>query len=281
MAVCFLAGSFTLFAQNTPDNTITTSGTYNAYSAPSIVQMYFMLDYPTATNVSWVQESDWWRASYNNSGRFTHVYYNTAGDNFLVNRPVAITAVPENIITSAGTIWGDRVYSITTMTGLNGATVYHVHLLRNEERISKWLDANGNEIPMQYLERGYWDNHQNTWNSTNNMNESMEAKMDHKKNMNHDDHMNHKDHMKMPAHDGGATSGEIKVKTEEVEKKLKMETETDELKIKTEGDEQKIKMETETHEIKIKKEGDETKTKIKNKVTGEKTKTKTGGNDNF
>jgi hypothetical protein len=169
MTLCFLAGSVVLFAQSQEENTMTTTSSYNAYATPSYVQTYFMKDYPTVTNVNWVQDSEWWRATYNDNGRFVHVYYNDRGDHFLVNRPVAITSVPDNIFSAASDKWGDRVYSITTMTGLEGKTVYHVHLLKNEERISKWLDASGNEIPIQYLDRGYWDTHQNTYTTNTNL----------------------------------------------------------------------------------------------------------------
>jgi hypothetical protein len=170
MVLCFLTTTMLVFAQTQDNNTMTSSSSYNAYAVPSTVQMYFTRDYPSATNVNWMRENDWWRASYNDNGRYMHVYYDQAGNHFLVNRPVAITSVPNEIFTAAGNKWGDRVYSITTMTGLEGKTVYHVHLLRNEERISKWLDANGNEIPIQYLERGYWNNHSNRFSETNGQN---------------------------------------------------------------------------------------------------------------
>lgn len=168
MVMCFLAGGTFLFAQD--DNTMTSTGSYNAYAAPSSVQMYMMRDNPGATNVNWVRDHDMWRGTYNNNGRYLHVYYNEAGDHYLVNRPVAITSVPDDIVTAAGNKWADQVYSITTMKGLEGKTVYHVHLLKDEVRVSKWLDAAGNEIPIQYLERGYWDTHSNRFSETNGQN---------------------------------------------------------------------------------------------------------------
>lgn len=164
MSLCFLAGSMVMFAQD-PDATMNTENSYSVYAAPSTVQLYFARDYPAATNVTWKQENDWWKASYNMNGRYTHVYYNESGNNFVVNTPVAKTAVPDDIFVAANNIWKDDVYSITTMTGLEGKTVYHVHLLENGERTSEWLDADGKQIPIQYLERGYYDTHMNTYSS--------------------------------------------------------------------------------------------------------------------
>lgn len=164
MTMCFLAGSMVLFAQD-PETTMNTNNSYPAYAAPSTVQLYFARDYPAATNVTWKHENDWWKASYHTNGRYSHVYYTESGNSFVVNTPVAKTAVPDDIFTSANNLWAEDVYSITTMTGLEGKTVYHVHLLENGERTSRWLSDEGKEIPVQYLERGYYDTHMNTYSN--------------------------------------------------------------------------------------------------------------------
>ncbi len=170
MTMCFLAGGLIVFAQD-PNTTISTTSNYNAYAAPATVQMYFTRDYPAATNVTWKLDNGWWRATYNTgNGHLTHVYYNEAGGNFLVNTPLSKTAIPDNIVAAATNIWGDRLYSIMQMTGLEGKTVYHVHLLEHGERESEWLDADGKQTTNQYLERGYYDSHMNTFNSVQKQN---------------------------------------------------------------------------------------------------------------
>lgn len=205
LAMVFLAGSWAAFAQNdttttttttttnmdnnsmttpTTNNNMTSSGNYNAYgTAPSTVQMYFTRDYPTATNVTWAQApniwvqgtttpmnpTNFWVATYNNAGRYSHVYYDNAGNHYLVALPVTSTWVPDDIISKVGSMYGANIYDITSLKSASGGTVYQVRVLENGQIRTEWIDDAGTKVTE------YWrteDMNNGTMNNSNMNNSS-------------------------------------------------------------------------------------------------------------
>ncbi len=168
LVAMFAAASCGLFAQtDTNGNTMSSSSNYSAYSAPSNIQMYLVRDYPTAVNVTWTPMNDYWRASYADMGRYTHVYYATNGDHYTVTLPVTSTWVPDEVISSAANTWGANIYDITTLKGANGTTVYQIRTLDNGVLNTHWIGEGGTTISE------YWRTDDNTnVNMSSNMNNS-------------------------------------------------------------------------------------------------------------
>lgn len=127
------------------------TGDYSAYSAPSHVQLYFTRDYPTVnTTVNWMPIGEYWRASYNDAGRYSHVFYTSSGDNFMVALPVTQSWVPDDVITAASNMYGGSVYDITMLKGYNNANVYQVRFLNGNEITSEWLNDQGVKVTEYY-----------------------------------------------------------------------------------------------------------------------------------
>jgi len=142
LAFLLFGGCATLFAQDTTmnntgqnANTATTSS-YNAYgttsvTAPASIQSSFNRDYPNAQNATWQQMGDQWRASYNNAGRMTNVYYTQNGASYSVSLPVLNTYVPEELVNKAVIMHGGNLYSLTMLKGAEGQNVLGVTVLDN------------------------------------------------------------------------------------------------------------------------------------------------------
>lgn len=153
IAMLLMAGSFGVVAQDTTttlNTTMTSSSNYSAYSAPANIQMYMTRDYPTAVNVTWTPVSEYWRATYNNMGRYNHVYYMPNGDHYTVTLPVTSTWVPDEMISRAGTLYGTNIYDIIALKGANGGTVYQVRFLDNGVLKTEWIDETGMKITEYY-----------------------------------------------------------------------------------------------------------------------------------
>ncbi|HEX6332920.1 MAG TPA: hypothetical protein VFZ78_01770 [Flavisolibacter sp.] len=158
LSLLFIGASYAIFAQvdtststmNNTSATLTTTANYQAFgtqiTAPTYVETYFIRDYPTATEVMWWEAGDWYHATYNNNGRYNHVYYNTNGSTFTVALPVTQNYVPDDVINKAGSMYGPMIYDITTMHWKDDADIYQVRLLQNGTLVSEWIDANGNKI---------------------------------------------------------------------------------------------------------------------------------------
>jgi hypothetical protein len=98
------------------------------------------------TIVEWQPVTTWWRASYNDNNRMTHVYYNEAGENYRVALPVLQNNVPEEVITRAITTHGPIVYAITGLKSAAGNNVYQVKLVENGVSRTVWLDGTGTSL---------------------------------------------------------------------------------------------------------------------------------------
>src|SRR5690606_4261391 len=76
----------------TDDGIMVTTTDYNAFSTytatpPLYVNSYILKDYPTATDVRWRQEGEWWHSYHVNNGMPVPVYINDAGESFNVALP--------------------------------------------------------------------------------------------------------------------------------------------------------------------------------------------------
>jgi hypothetical protein len=122
-------------------------GNYNAYrvttNVPFETQNYLVRDYPTAVNPTWEQAGDWYRASYLNSNRNMNVYYSPNGSGYTVALPVVQSWVPEEVITSALNTYGNSIYSVNRVRGLNGQDVYAVTVIDGGVARTEYLAADG------------------------------------------------------------------------------------------------------------------------------------------
>lgn len=130
------------------DNAILqSSGNYSAYgpavNVSSATQMAFTRDYPTASNVSWQQNSEWTRASYRTGARNMNVYYSANGSSYAVALPVVQGYVSEEVIGKALDTYGDRLYSITKLKAANGQDAYQVTLTQNGQTSTEWIGEDG------------------------------------------------------------------------------------------------------------------------------------------
>lgn len=225
LLAAFAAGTLGAMAQvdveartNTNNGTTVTllsTGDYSAYAAPSNVQMYFTRDYPTvSTNVNWMPVGEWWRATYNDKGFYTHTFYTTAGEHFLINLPKTTTWVPEDVVMAASNMHPGSLYDITTLKAWDGSEVYAVRHLEDGEIKTHFVDASGNTV--EYYRT-----------------EEMDKKMKHHKMEHHDKMMMHdkdkmkheKNEMKHEHHGVDADNiKEMKIKSDEDGTKVKIET---------------------------------------------------------
>lgn len=199
--------------------TLLSTGDYSAYSAPSNVQMYFNRDYPSvSTNVNWMPVGEWWRASYNDKGYYTHTFYTSAGDHYLINLPVTTTWVPEDVILATSTKHPGNLYDISTVKSWDGSDIYAVRYLEDGEIKTHFVDASGAMV--EYYRT-----------------EEMDQKMKERS-------MQHHNKMMMHHKDGMNGNGvqadnikEMKIKSDDEGTKMKIETKDGkEIKRKTEHD---------------------------------------------
>jgi hypothetical protein len=148
-----------------------TTGSYNAYgtsaNVPTTVQGYMQRDYPAASNVMWQQQGDWYHATYNNNGRFDHVFYNEGGSSFTMALPVTQSYIPEEVIGRVGSMFGPAVYDVTMIKGANDQSLYHVRLLENGQLRSQFFGEDGSNVSDPFV------NHLNTTDNNAGMNNGM------------------------------------------------------------------------------------------------------------
>ncbi|HEX2606184.1 MAG TPA: hypothetical protein VHK91_02350, partial [Flavisolibacter sp.] len=134
------------------NGTMSTTGAYNAYgltsaNVPQNIQGYFTRDYPAAgSNVMWMQNGDWYRASYNTNGRYSHVMYNDRGDNFTVALPVTQSYVPDDIINKLSSQYGPAIYDVTTIKSSDSTNIYQVRTIENGQVKSSWIAEDGSMV---------------------------------------------------------------------------------------------------------------------------------------
>lgn len=190
--------------------TLLSTGDYSAYSAPSHVQLYFTRDYPTVgTSVNWMPIGEWWRASYNDNGRYTHVFYTNAGDHYTVALPVTQTWVPDAVVSAASNMYGARVYDISALHRLNNSDVYVVRFLDNGTLQSEWLDETGVKVT-EYYRTDDMNNVNGTINNTN-TNLNVNSELNSTQNYNSTDA-------------NGSNVEKMKIKVEDDETKIKTKT---------------------------------------------------------
>jgi hypothetical protein len=157
-----------------------TTGNYNAYgntsvNVPARFQTSFTAGYPGASNAVWSQVGDFYRASYNTNGRFTHVYYGNNGTSWTVNLPVLHSYVPEEVISKVGSMYGPSVYGIGQIKTASGQPVYQVHLIENGQSRMEWISEDGSRMQSTDIyrtEEATMDVNGTNMNSNTNMNNS-------------------------------------------------------------------------------------------------------------
>jgi hypothetical protein len=164
IAVMLLMGS--VAAVNAQDTLYNTNSTMNSdmnndpqrlemtgqYSAkgttnvPSHFQTNFQLAYPNATDVAWYEVNDWYRAVHTQDGRNLHTYYTPNGSTFMVALPVVQSWVPEEVITSAISKYGQNIYAVNKVKAAGGTDAYQISILENGVLRNEWIGADGTAI---------------------------------------------------------------------------------------------------------------------------------------
>lgn len=148
------------------------TGTYNAYGTPSAqlppsIQFSFQNSYPMATDATWQQADDWWRVYYKNNGQDMNMYYNMAGQSYMVALPVLQNQVPDAVASSAKSRFGHQVYDITAMKGTNNQQYYQVRVLENGQVRTEKIQEDGTAYTETMT--GNWNNAASGNMNNNNM----------------------------------------------------------------------------------------------------------------
>jgi hypothetical protein len=75
-----------------------------------------------------------------------HLYYNDAGQSYIVSLPVKQTLIPDAVVSKANETWGPAVYDIAQIRGLNGQPVYHVRIIENGQVASQYMAEDGSKV---------------------------------------------------------------------------------------------------------------------------------------
>ncbi|HYC40676.1 MAG TPA: hypothetical protein VEB63_09320 [Chitinophagaceae bacterium] len=146
LSVLLLSSACALSAQEVTIYRLGTTTANPGYSVPMHIRTSFEVTNPNITVVTWEPLRDWWVASYMENNRVMHVYFNPAGESFNVALPVLQTFVPDAVINTALSRFGNAVYDIARMKGANHDELYVVRLLESGTARSVWMDANGTEV---------------------------------------------------------------------------------------------------------------------------------------
>ena len=134
LSLLIIGSSLAVCAQD--NNSMSNNSNYNAYSnVPVNVRTSFQRDYPSANNVNWSQNNEWWHVTYVNNGQAMNTYYNMKGQTFNVALPVMETQVPADVVSRISSTYGPSVYDITRTKGENDQDVYLVRILDNNGQI--------------------------------------------------------------------------------------------------------------------------------------------------
>jgi hypothetical protein len=156
LSVFLLASVYALTAQEVTVYRLGTTTSNPGYSVPMQIRTTFQTTYPNATVVTWEPVKDWWIASYSENNRIYHVYYNTQpyylirDESFHVSLPVLQTYVPDAVISTAISRFGNAVYDITRMKSASNAEIYQVRLLESGTARSVWFDEQGTDVSDVY-----------------------------------------------------------------------------------------------------------------------------------
>ena len=230
LSMLLVGGSYALFAQdstlnNTSTNNASTSN-YNAYGTTSVnipymVQRSYTATYPNNTNTVWMQKGDWYYTTTNNSGHYTHLYYDSRGTSWTVGLPVIQTYVPDDVIGRVSNMFGPAIYDITTLHGMDNKTIYQVRTIENGQVVAKWIGEDGSAITDPYrIETATIDMNNQSLNTTTN-NTAVEANTStNNVNTNTDMNTGGKTKIKVKNSDGTETKtkikdGQVKTKTDQ------------------------------------------------------------------
>jgi len=146
ISLFFAGSSYALMAQEDTIVSMTSNSNNPAYLAPSDLTLSFRNTYPDVTTVTWQPMNNWWIASYNRNNRLMHTYYAVNGLSFNVALPSLSGMVPETVITSALSVYGNNLYDITRMKEIGSMEIYQVRLLDNGAFRTIYLDESGKQI---------------------------------------------------------------------------------------------------------------------------------------
>ncbi|HKP31391.1 MAG TPA: hypothetical protein VJT83_01640, partial [Chitinophagaceae bacterium] len=122
---------------------VTTTATYTV-NVPVSIRGSFETAYPSATNVTWQQSGDWYRARYRENGQIMQISYREDGKSLAMPAaPVLRTYVPEEIVSKAIDVYGLNVYAIAKTRGQDGQDMYNVTVIENGQSKSEWMNADG------------------------------------------------------------------------------------------------------------------------------------------
>ena len=142
-SLIFLATGYFLMAQEDTKGTMKTTTSNPAYTAPSIIITTVRTTYPDVTEVAWAPMNDWWVATYNRNNRIMRSYYTPGSVTFNLALPVLNGMVPENIVSSALSVYGNNLYGITRMKDMETMEIYQVRLLESGVFRTLYIDQTG------------------------------------------------------------------------------------------------------------------------------------------
>jgi len=117
-----------------------------AVNVPVRFQNSFSSSYPAMTSAVWSQEGDFYKASYNTNGRYTHVYYGDNGTSYTLALPLLQSYVPDEVVSKAGSMYGPAVYSIGKIKTADGQDAYQVTLSEGGQTRMEWMREDGSMI---------------------------------------------------------------------------------------------------------------------------------------
>jgi len=177
------------------NETLRTTGAYSAYGAvvsvPTNIQTSFQQANPTAGDVRWEQNNEFYRASYSVGARRMKTFYDTRGNSFSLALPVTQSLVPDDVIERAYQLHGDNIYDIVRLQGATDSLdIYQVRVIENAIVRAEKMHADGSAVMPEELinpfgrkdsaqqDMNNMNQNMNNWNnnatdSLNNMNNNM------------------------------------------------------------------------------------------------------------
>jgi hypothetical protein len=129
------------------NNTMSSTNQSNAYAnMPARVQMNLQKDYPSANNITWTQSGEWYQGTYGTGGRYTRIYYNQRGDTYSVSLPVTQTYVPDDIVSKAGSMFGQTIYDIAMLKQDSTHNIYQIRTAENGVVKAQWIAEDGSAV---------------------------------------------------------------------------------------------------------------------------------------
>jgi len=138
------------------NETMRSTGAYSAYGAvvsvPTSIQTSFQQTNPTASDVRWEQNNQFYRASYSVGARRMKTFYDMRGNSFSLALPVTQSLVPDEVIEKAYQLHGDNIYDIVRLQGANDSIdIYQVRVIENGTVRAEKMHADGSAVMPEEL----------------------------------------------------------------------------------------------------------------------------------